>query len=207
MIVLRTKQYSSFWQKLKGNPDLKNVLRTWDPNYVNPEVKKEPLFKHFPKQVLSWLSFLYENVRDENDSYMYGFLDRVNVFSYESVLEQLRGGRAGFSNQRREGVVKLLEIPMGEVGIYYLNYHVDEDRMSLLPESSRFDLSGRLADKISNGLFGELDYLPSRRERDPERLVDTIKKMFINKVPIDNVSIKNKRIFFTLAKKSKEIQT
>lgn len=49
MIVLRTKQYSSFWQKLKGNPDLKNKLRTWDPNYVNPEVKKEPLFKHFPK--------------------------------------------------------------------------------------------------------------------------------------------------------------
>lgn len=64
MIVLRTKQYSSFWQKLKGNPDLKNKLRTWDPNYINPDVKKEPLFRHFPKQVLSWLSFLYENVRD-----------------------------------------------------------------------------------------------------------------------------------------------
>lgn len=183
MIVLRTKQYSSFWQKLKGNPDLKNKLRTWDPNYINPDVKKEPLFKHFPKQVLSWLSFLYENVRDEDDSYTYGFLNSVNVFSYENILEQLSGGRAGFSNQRREGAVKLLEIPMGEAGIYYLNYHVDEDRMSLLPESSRFDLSGRLADKISNGLFGELDYLPSRRERDPERLVDTIKKMFINKVP------------------------
>lgn len=183
MIVLRTKQYSSFWQKLKGNPDLKNKLRTWDPNYINPDVKKEPLFKHFPKQVLSWLSFLYENVRDENDSYMYGFLNSVTVFSYESVLDQLSGGRAEYTSKRNDGVIKLLRIPFSENADSFLNYHVDENRVTLIPESSRFDLSGMLADKISKGLFGELDQLPSRRERDPERLVDTIKKMFINKVP------------------------
>lgn len=183
MIVLRTKQYSSLWQRLKGNPELKNTLRRWDPEYVNKEVEKEPLFKGFPRQVLSWLSFLYENVRDKKDSYIHGFLNNVGVFSYDSILNQLNGGRADFKSQKKDGIIKLLEVPVSSNEVYYLNYHINEDRISLLPESVRFDIAGKLVDKMSSGLFGELDLLRRKQDRDPEKLVDTIKKNFINKVP------------------------
>lgn len=62
MLVLRTKQFSSFWQRLRGNSGLKEKVGDWDPTYINQHVKMEPKFKGFPKQLLSWLSFLYENV-------------------------------------------------------------------------------------------------------------------------------------------------
>lgn len=170
MIVLRTKQYSSFWQKLKGNPDLKNTLRTWDPNYVNPEVKKEPLFKHFPKQVLSWLSFLYENVREDNDGYsIKGFLGKtpVWVFSYDSVLNQLSGKRAGFGIPKQDGAIKLLCLGSYE----YLSYHVAENIMSLGLES--LDPLSNVANKLATR-----NNLLSDEERDPNNLGKLIKNRF-----------------------------
>lgn len=170
MIVLRTKQYSSFWQKLKGNPDLKNTLRTWDPNYVNPEVKKEPLFKHFPKQLLSWLSFLYENVREDNDGYsIKGFLGKtpVWVFSYDSVLNQLSGKRAGFGIPKQDGAIKLLCLGSYE----YLSYHVAENIMSLGLES--LDPLSNVANKLATR-----NNLLSDEERDPNNLGKLIKNRF-----------------------------
>lgn len=176
MIVLRTKQYSSFWQKLKGNPDLKNKLRTWDPNFVSSEVKREPLFTGFPKQMLSWLSFLYENVKSSNESYVYGFGKSVTLYSYDNIIKQLKGGRAGFGLRKDDGVIRLLNTPATDNERYYLYFHIDENYLTV--DSESISLIGSLMSR-GNHLGCVSWFLEPYRSGD--RVVDAIKKFFINK--------------------------
>jgi hypothetical protein len=170
MLVLRTKQFSSFWQRLRGNSGLKEKVGNWDPTYINQHVKMEPKFKGFPKQMLSWLSFLYENVREDNDGYsIKGFLGKtpVWVFSYDSVLNQLSGKRAGFGIPKQDGAIKLLCLGSYE----YLSYHVAENIMSLGLES--LDPLSNVANKLATR-----NNLLSDEERDPNNLGKLIKNRF-----------------------------
>ena len=60
MTKYKIKRFS-FAEKMKGNPKIKDALIHFNQDKIDPELDSDPITKNLPKEMKSWLTFLYEN--------------------------------------------------------------------------------------------------------------------------------------------------
>jgi hypothetical protein len=85
MAIYKVKRFS-FMENLKGNPKIKEAFLAWNKNKIDPEIGNDPLLKNVPKELKSYITFLYEHVPTDEK----GIGGKpLFLMSYEKVMEQL----------------------------------------------------------------------------------------------------------------------
>ena len=109
-------------------------------NKIDPELNIDLDTKNLPKEMKSWLTFLYENVQtsDENIG-----VKNLTLISYEKVIKQLNGDNLT-SFRKVPGRVILAWLYYGgdSSDMDIISYHPGENKLHITREASRFDLLG-----------------------------------------------------------------
>lgn len=147
----------SFVETLKGNPKIKQELMSWNIKNIDPEINSDPLLSKLPKELKSWLTFLYEYIPLKD--IMVGN-KRLMISSYDNVVNQFEEKPLFSYNS------VFRKIPEKRVILAYLDTGQDYDiiayypaigKLKLTNEAARFDLIGRAVHKSVNFLFKSSD--------------------------------------------------
>lgn len=143
MIVLRQNNYSSFLEKLKGNPKLKTeMFKAIKGGSIDRNLPKE-----LPDDLKRYITFLKNNI--SKDTTMSGDKNSGTVFKiygYNSVINQLENNKIP-SNIRRTEIDRVV---LFQSKSYLLYYDVEQKNYVISNESGRFNLIGRAVDKLFN---------------------------------------------------------
>lgn len=142
---------------LKGNPKIKEAFLAWNRNKIDPEIGNDPSLHGVPKELKSYITFLYEYIPDEDKG-----VGRKPIFllSYECVMEQFEKGKVPFSFRK----IKEKRIILGWINgggqdnfMEILAYYPEENVLKVTREPGRIDLIGRFANRVTNAIFKSND--------------------------------------------------
>ena len=150
-MIYKIKRFSSFSERLKGNPKIKDALIHFDRNNIDPDINTDPDTKNLPKELKSWLTFLYKNVQASDE--VVG-TKNLCLISYENVIKQLEGNNL-MSFRRVPGRVILAWLNCGgnSSDMDIISYIPSVKKLHITREAYRFDLIGRGINRIFNSLF------------------------------------------------------
>lgn len=140
-------------ENLKGNPKIKEAFLAWNKNKIDPEIGNDPLLKNVPKELKSYITFLYEHIPTDEK----GIGGKpMFLLSYENVMNQFENGKVSFSF-RKTGEKRIILGWINGGGydnfMEILAYHPEENILKITREPARFDLIGRLSSRIINTIF------------------------------------------------------
>ena len=150
MAIYKIKRFS-FMENLKGNPKIKEAFLAWNKNKIDPEIGSDPLLKNVPKELKSYITFLYEHVPTDEK----GVGPKpLFLMSYEKVMEQFEKGKTPF-DYRRIGESRIILCTSIDFADHYdiIAYYPGDNTIKTSNEPSRLDLIGRLSNRIGNAIL------------------------------------------------------
>jgi hypothetical protein len=150
-MIYKIKRFS-FSERMKGNPKIKDALIHFNQNKIDPELDSDPITKNLPKEMKSWLTFLYENIQVSDE--MVGYKNFF-IISYENVIKQLEGKNLTWFRKEKYPRVILgwLNIGGNSSEMDIISYIPSVKKLYITREASRIDLLGRGVNRLFNTIF------------------------------------------------------
>ena len=151
-MIYKIKRFS-FMETLKGNPKVKQAFLSWNRNKIDPEIDSDPSLKNVPKELKSYITFLYENI-PSGDKGIGG--KPMFLLSYENVMNQFEKGKVPISFRKTEEkriVLGWINGGGSDNFMEILAYYPEENILKITREPARFDLIGRFASRVTNAIF------------------------------------------------------